>query len=211
MNLPFHSQTTALIANGTINNYALIASLLKNYDKKIAVDGGLAHCQAMGIIPDFIIGDFDSISSKILDLYPRVPKKSFPADKDYTDLELAIAAANTEEVKKIGIFGAMERRTDHALINLYLMSRLPEKITIETDTETLVSVYGTKHFSCQPNQVISLIPFEMPATGVTTKGLKWELNNATLNKNFFSISNVCLDTQVEISISQGSLICCFLR
>jgi thiamine pyrophosphokinase len=202
------AQSTALVANGVIHDYPLISSFIQNYTRKIAVDGGLIHCQAMNIVPDLIIGDLDSISHEILNLYPLVPKKIFPKDKNFTDMELAIAEANSN---KIGIFGALEGRADHALVNLHLLCRRPKKITIETERETIVGIKGNQRFPCYPGQLISLIPLGSSVTGVTTKGLKWELNNATLDKNFFSLSNACLSSSFEVSIDHGDLICCLLR
>jgi len=201
----------ALIANGSIHDYRLMASLIAQYDRKIAVDGGLDHCHAMGIIPDLIIGDLDSANLETLSLYPNVPKKIFPAEKDYSDMELALRAAISGKVKKLGIFGAMEKRVDHALSNLYLLRRLPGIAVIETDQETITYVTGNQSINCKQNQVISLIPLEDQVSGVTTRGLKWELNDVTLTKDFFSLSNICLNSFFEINIQQGSLLCCLVR
>ena len=203
--------SAALVGNGAIHDYSLIASLIRDYNHCIAVDGGLAHCQAMNILPDLIIGDFDSISPELLKNYAKVPTQIFPKDKDQTDMELAIAAVQGFNVEKIALFGALENRTDHALSNLYLMCRFPNHIIIETERETLFSIEGHRHVNCYPGQCISLIPIGSSAEGVTTHGLKWELKNATLNKNFFSLSNVCLHSFFEISIRQGNLLCCLLR
>ena len=148
-------ESAALVGNGAIHDYGLIASLISDYDLCIAVDGGLVHCQALQIVPDLIIGDFDSISPEILKKYPTVPTEIFPIDKDQTDMELAIDKVNLPDVKKIALFGAMEKRTDHALSNLHLMRRQPDKIVIETERETIFSLEGEKKFDCRPGQLIS--------------------------------------------------------
>lgn len=205
------AESVALIANGAIHDYDFIATLIKDYDKCIAVDGGLLHCQVMKITPDLIIGDLDSISPDLLKFYPAVPVEIFPIDKDQTDMELAVHAANSSSVKKIGIFGAMEKRTDHALANLHLMRRIPEKIVIETERETIFSISGNNEFACYPGQIVSLIPIGSSPTGVSTKGLRWELHEETLNKNFISLSNECLAPSFKISIKHGDLLCCLLR
>lgn len=206
-----NAHSIALIANGAIHDYDFIALLLRSYERFIAVDGGLLHCQIMHLVPDLIIGDLDSIAPEILSLYPNTPTKIYPTDKDQTDMELAIQAANSPTAKKIGVFGAMEKRTDHALANLHLMRRLPEKIIIETERETIFSIEGSHRFDCYKGQIISLIPIGSSPSGVTTKGLKWELQNATLDKHFISLSNVCQGSQFEISIGNGNLICCMSR
>jgi thiamine pyrophosphokinase len=205
------AQSVALIANGAIHDHDVIASLIQSYDRCIAVDGGLIHCKEMHLVTDLIIGDFDSISQELLQFFLHVPTQTFPTEKDETDMELAVRAANAPSVKKIGIFGALEKRTDHALGNLHLMRRYPEKIVIETERELLRSISGHHRFDSYPGQVISLIPIGNSPQDVTTKGLKWELNHATLNQDFISLSNICLGSSFEISIGEGDLICCILR
>jgi thiamine pyrophosphokinase len=203
--------SVACVAHGAIHDYPFIASLIKNYDRCIAVDGGLLHCRAMNITPDLIIGDLDSSPPEILNLYPDVPIENFPTDKNKSDMELAIDAVNVPSVEKIAFFGALENRTDHTLANLFLLSRLPQKIVIETEKETLFCIEGKKRYPCHSGQTVSFFPFGSATKGVTSKGLKWELKGATLDKNFFSLSNVCLDNRFEITIEQGQLICCLQR
>lgn len=204
-------QSVALIGNGAIFDYPLIASLVLNYDKCIAVDGGLFHCRAMGVIPDLIIGDQDSLPSTLLQLYPNVTVKTFPKDKDQTDMELAIGAADSPSMKKIALFGATGNRTDHALANLYLICRSPDKMIIENEHETIFCLTGKNKLNTRMGQTISFMPLDSLPIGVTTKGLKWELHNARLDKNFFSLSNISLGSSVEISIEHGNLICCMIR
>lgn len=205
------AKSVALIANGAIHDYAFIASLVRDYDKRVAVDGGLIHCHAMHVRPDLLIGDFDSVSQQLLDDYKDIPKKSFPRDKDHTDMEMAVRAADSAAVERIVIFGAMEWRTDHAVANLHLMRRHADKVVIETERETLFMVSGRQTLECHPGQTVSLIPLGSPAKGVTSKGLKWELNDSTLDTDFMSISNICLESSFHIEIAEGDLICCLLR
>jgi len=211
-NISFEGITAvALVANGVIHDYQLISRLLAPYDKIIAVDGGLIHCQHMQVVPDLIIGDFDSIPQGLLEQYPDVPRQIFPVEKDETDLELAIRVVDNPALKKLGIFGALEKRTDHALGNLHLLRRFANKACIETELETLYAVDGKREFPCRPGQTVSLIPIGSTPSGVTTYGLKWELSAATLDKHFMSISNVCVGTSFSISIQTGDLICCLSR
>jgi thiamine pyrophosphokinase len=204
--------SVALVANGAMNDYLFLASLVKTYDKCFAVDGGLIHCQAMGIHPDLIIGDWDSIPAELLASYADVPAARFPVDKDLSDLELALEVAlHCQSVEKIGLFGATGKRIDHTMVNLQLLRRFPTKLVIETETETIFSLKGDRRFECFPGQTLSLVPMGPRAQGVTTKGLKWELTNASLDSHFFSLSNVCLGSYFDIFIAEGNLICCLLR
>jgi thiamine pyrophosphokinase len=201
----------ALVANGAIHDYPFIASLIRQYERLVAVDGGLKHCHSMNLRPDLIIGDFDSTPDELLHFYQNVPLEKFSTDKDETDMELAIRAINSSSVQKIAIFGALEKRLDHALGNLHLLRRFPKKILIETENETILDLEDESLVLCTPGQVVSLIPFGSTAKGVTTRGLKWELSENTLDKQFMSISNICLHSEFRVKIREGDLICCLLR
>jgi len=206
-----YPKTVALVANGVIHNFEATAKLVRAYDYIIAVDGGLHHCDRMGIRPDLIIGDMDSVSSEVLEQYSDVPTKRFPREKDETDMELALQTVVLPESEKITIFGALEKRTDHALYNLHLIRRYPRKVFIESETEVIFALEHPAELKCSVGQELSLIPLGTPATGVKTEGLKWELNGVTLNKNFMSISNICLQNPVKVSLETGALLCRFSK
>lgn len=203
--------TIALVVNGEMNDYSLIKKFVLQYDRCVAVDGGLKHCQKMSIRPDLIIGDCDSIAEELLSNYRDIPIQVFPVDKDDTDTALAIKLVNHEHVKKIGLFGAFGLRIDHSLGNLYLMSNFPEKVIIETEKETTFIIQGEYTLHCKPGQTLSLIPLGDRATGVYTEGLKWNLTDATLDNHFHSLSNICVETTVNIKINKGQLMCNLLR
>lgn len=200
----------ALIAHGAIHDYSLMRPLIQSYTKFVAIDGGLHHCHQMDIVPDLIIGDLDSVDPSLLSLYSTTPVLRFPTDKNETDTELAVRIVDNVNLNKIGLFGALEKRTDHTLSNLYLMSHF-KKMIIETEIETLFWIEGSQEISCTQGQTVSFIPLGAAANQVTTKGLKWELNNTTLNSQFISLSNVCLSSRFYVLIGQGSLLCCLSR
>jgi thiamine pyrophosphokinase len=199
--------TVAIIANGCIHDYQVIAPLIQTHMEIIAVDGGCNHCAKMGILPDLIIGDFDSIDPKVLNDYQSVPTRRFSPEKNETDLELAIQSTYTPEIKKITVFGALEQRTDHTLANLHLIRRYPNKVFFETETEIVFSFDSAIEIPCVPGQTISFMQLGDPTAGIRSKGLKWELNDATFSKYFFSLSNICLNHSVHLSIAQGDLLC----
>lgn len=205
-----NAKSVALVANGAMEDYRLISSLVKKYDKCVAVDGGLIHCHGMGIRPDLIIGDGDSIPEELAARYVDIPSVSFPVDKDESDLELAIYAANWPNVEKMAVFGAMGKRSDQAIANLQLLRRFSTKLVIETETETILSISGRNRIDGFSGQRISLIPIGPSPSGITTKGLKWELKDATLDAHFFSLSNVCLGSSFEVNIAHGDVLCFLL-
>jgi thiamine pyrophosphokinase len=201
---------SALIANGQIDNITIIKPLLKGYSRIIAVDGGLRYCKAMGIQPTLIIGDFDSAPKDLLDEY-AVPKIALKIEKDETDLEVAIKHEMNLGALHLTIFGGWGGRIDHSLTNALLLARFPGQVQIETEQEILFAIEGDTKIPCKIGQTLSLLPICGSVTGITTKGLKWELNNGTLGLNFIGISNVCLQSEIFISIEDGILVCSVIK
>jgi thiamine pyrophosphokinase len=203
--------TVALIANGAIQDPVKTAALVKTYSSVIAVDGGLVHCAKMGIMPDLLVGDLDSIPDGLLESYPDLPIRRFSVNKDETDLELALQGIYTPEVAKVTIFGGLEKRTDHLLANLNLLRRYPGKVFLENENELIFVLMGSNEIPCRAGQTISFMPLADPTTGVTSEGLKWELHEATFSKYFFSLSNICLSNRFNIKLQSGDLLCCMQK
>ena len=81
------------------------------FDAVIAVDGGFASLEAAGCVPDLALGDFDSLG-----FVPEgVPVKLFPAEKDASDMELALEEALTCGAGAVEVYGALGGRLDHTL------------------------------------------------------------------------------------------------
>ena len=197
-------QTVAIIANGKIESPDLIRPLILRHSRFIAVDGGLVHCKKMNIRPHVIVGDFDSCPPEILEEYSDVSKISLKNNQDETDLEVAIQEIGP---KQVTLYGAWGNRIDHSLTHILLLTRYPG-MKIETENEILFAVEGKISLDCFEGQTLSLIPVNGAVSGVSTKGLKWELDEKTLDQNLISISNIALNKRVEISLKSGSLICC---
>ena len=199
--------SVALVANGKISKPKLLIDKIKAYPYLIAVDGGLNHCHKLGLKPDLIIGDLDSAQKKVIALFEDVPKQVFPADKDKTDLELAMEYALEQGATRLTVFAALGGRIDHTLVNIHLLSRYPGKLFFETEDELLFVIDRSVELPCFPGQTLSLLPLNGPTTGVTTQGLKWELSGATLDKQFMGISNIALQNTARIQVAHGDLLC----
>ncbi|MBI2743844.1 MAG: thiamine diphosphokinase [Chlamydiales bacterium] len=199
--------SAALVANGQISKHDPLISKIKTYPYLIAVDGGLNSCYMLGLVPNFIIGDLDSVQIELISKFETVPRKTFPKDKDKTDLELAIEHAFSLGAQKITVFGALGGRTDHTIFNVHLLSRYPNKLFFESAEEKLFTIGKSTTLNCHVGQTISLLPLNGPVTGITTHGLKWELSDATLDKHFMGISNVALQEKVSIDAAEGDLLC----
>jgi len=203
-----HTGSTAIIANGQIDDLQALLPSIQRHERIVAIDGGLVYCQQGNLIPHFIIGDFDSCPSELLDKYNAIPKKTLPKDKDQTDLEVAIEEEWKRGVSSITLYAAWGKRVDHSLTNALFLSRYPFKLKIETESEILFAIQGRVELPCQVGQTISLIPLYGPAKGITTSGLKWELKKVMLDQNFIGISNESLKSTVTIDIEKGTLLWC---
>ncbi len=201
----FHNEAF-LIANGKGSFSKNHLSQLQRTTCLIAVDGGIQHCQQLGLTPQLIIGDLDSAFPEVLTDYAHVEKKLFPQDKDHTDLELAVEFA-LQNWAKVRILGGLGGRTDHLLSNINLLALYPGRTSLESADEFLFVIDKCCTLNCYPGQILSLLPLNGPVTGIYTKGLKWELSSGVLDQNFMGISNVCLEDSVNIEVKTGSLLC----
>ncbi len=196
--------TIAFVAGGSLQPSALLAAQLNTYPKVVAVDLGLAYCDQMGIRPDLLVGDFDSVPPHLLLRYKGLPTISCATDKDKTDLEIALEQPFESAV----VFGALGGRTDHLLGNITLLSRYPGRLFFVSDRELLFVIHKKTTLHTHPGQTLSLVPLNGPVTGIITHGLKWPLRHAALDKQFLGISNLCLGNSVSISVENGDLLCC---
>lgn len=112
-------RTVALVlAAGDLPVPPLWARLLNGVSVVVAADAGLAHARVLGVTPDLLVGDLDSVSSADLAAFPALPRETYPVDKDYLDLELALDAALKRDAVELRIVGAFGGRFDHSLAAL---------------------------------------------------------------------------------------------
>lgn len=196
----------AIVANGKTTAINALLPLIKRHKHIIAADGGLAHLHALHITPELIVGDLDSVSKELLSQYERVPKRTFPTDKDASDLALAVDIAFSEGAQEVTIYAALNGRIDHTLSNVFLLSTKPGRIHIESEQEQLTAISGSVTFPTHPGEVISFFPLGDKVENVTTQGLQWNLQNQKVDSGFFSLSNVATGSFVTIDTGSGVLL-----
>lgn len=204
-----------IFANGLITNDDRVREFIEDEVLIIAADGGALHCARLDINPDYLIGDFDSLSES--DRIRFVEKGTIvirhPAHKDYTDLELALLHARSIGVEDILVFGGLGARWDQTLANLLLPASsglLDTHIQLVDDRQVLTMLQdGQRHsFLGMPGDIVSLIPISGDVLGVTTQGLEYPLDSETLHFGTTrGISNTLTGRQGSVSIQQGSLLC----
>lgn len=203
-----------LFANGVISNPEIDARQIRPEDIIIAADGGARHCLRVGIIPQQIIGDFDSLSEDELRSLEQAGAalQRFPAQKDETDLELALQKALEYLPDEIIILGGLGARWDMSLANLLLAAHpdfVNQRITFLDGAQSLRLLPAGQTIQLQGSigDTISLIPIGGDVCGVITQGLEYPLNNETI---YFGtprgVSNVMLAPEISIHISAGLLL-----
>jgi thiamine pyrophosphokinase len=208
-----HLKRIVIIANGDLENPAFYRELLREDDYIICADGGSRHARTLGLIPDLIIGDLDSVDPLALPktgaLKPEVI--SYPPTKDHSDLELAVEHAvklKPDEILMIGVLGGS--RVDHSLFNLMLLKRplaagIPARIVDQH--QELLMIMDRLEIEGQSGDYLSLFPLAADVEGVTTIGLKYPLANETLQfASSRGLSNELLGARASVSISRGILL-----
>jgi thiamine pyrophosphokinase len=181
-------------------------------DFLVAVDGGLHHLKRLGIKPQLLIGDLDSVSAGELAeaIDAGIEVERFHPAKDQTDLELALEYALKAGYAQIVIAYPFGNRVDHTLGNLSLLTRpdLAEKTISLEDGQVEARLLNTS--ACLPTQagdLISLIAWGAPVEGITTKGLEYPLNHETLVPwQTRGISNLALADSIDLDFKSGRLL-----
>lgn len=206
-----------LVCNGSICDYNEIKKYISNNDYIISVDGGAGHLRRMGIAPNVLIGDFDSANSEDLQYFIDlgINKLKFPAEKDMTDSELAIEKAVEMGADELLFIGAMGSRVDHSLANLLLLKKCLDigiKACILDENNQIYMFKSTFTMPKQDGYKLSLIPISAKVTGVTTFGLKYKLNNATMHLGTsWGVSNEFIEDEATVKIGEGILMVCVSR
>ena len=116
-----------IISGGMLEENFIIDYMEKHkFHRILAADRGLVLCKKLGIIPDLILGDFDSTTSDALEYYrSTVPERirQYPSRKDDTDTELAVSVAMDMGSTEITILGATGTRLDHVMGNIQILKK----------------------------------------------------------------------------------------
>ena len=201
-----------LFAGAAITDYSFCEKYLQDADWIICCDGGMHHAKALGITPDYIVGDFDSVRPEVLEEYRNmgISIRQFPTHKNETDMQLGMLLALELGATELVLIGGIGDRFDHTLANahllLYLLKKgvrgilVNEKNCVELiDKE--VTLYG------KAGDLVSTIPLSMQVEGVTLEGLEYPLvdYDLALDDKLVAVSNVMTGTEAKVKIRKGYL------
>ena len=172
----------------------------------IAADGGLRHTEKLGMIPDVVLGDFDSLG------YKPAGANVFPVEKDDTDAMLAVRLGLRRGCGVFLLYGSLDGpRLDHTVANFQTLQFLADHGAAGylIGNHTMVTVVKNEKitFPAGLSGTISVFCIGPDADGVTETGLFYELENASLTSGFpLGVSNHFTGQRAEISVKNGSLL-----
>jgi thiamine pyrophosphokinase len=174
----------------------------------IAADGGAELAGAFGLRVELAVGDFDSVSEDTLGSAVRVERH--PAEKDATDLELALAAALRLGPERILVLGGAGGRLDHLLGGVLLLAAdvfAGVRVDAQIGAAAVHVVRGERVLSGEPGELVSLFAVHGPASGVVTEGLVYPLCGETLEPGSSrGLSNVFAASKARVGLERGVLL-----
>ena len=175
-------------------------------DLLIAADGGLQHALALGLQPDVILGDFDSLG------YVPEQARKFPVEKDDTDSMLAVRHGLQAGCREFYLYGSLDGpRLDHTLANFQTLQFL-------ADHDAMGYLIGKRYaatviqnrsiaFDASAKGIISVFCLGADARGVSISGLKYTLEDGLLTAGFpLGVSNHFVGQEAKITVTDGSLL-----
>ena len=177
----------------------------------LAADGGLTHVQNIGLVPNGILGDFDSLG--------YVPEGStvFPVEKDDTDAMLAVRKGLELGYRQFLLYGSLDGpRLDHTVANFQTLQFLADHAATGylIGRDYIVTVVKNQRVRFAPGApgILSVFCMGANAHGVSLSGLQYPLDNGTLTAGFpLGVSNHFIGEAAEISVTDGSLLVLYDR
>ncbi len=172
----------------------------------IAADGGLRHVQQLGVTPDVVLGDFDSLG------YTPEGANVFPVEKDDTDAMLAVRRGLELGCREFLLYGSLDgKRLDHTVANFQTLQFLTDRgargYLVGIDYIATVISCETVIFSEEAEGILSLFCLGPDATGITLEGLQYPLTDGTLTSGFpLGVSNHFMGKIARVTVKNGSIL-----
>lgn len=196
-----------IIASGNIVKKEIFDEIYAKNDFIICADGGLNYLDDLNIMPDLIVGDFDSVDLSLIEKYKNVKISKYPSEKNFTDTEIAIEEAIERGYKEITILSATGTRLDHTMANILLIERyIKEGIIIRiVDNNNYIQILNQNiSINKKEGYFLSIIPITEHIDGIRIKGVKYPLEDVKVYRgSTLCISNEIMANTAEINIKNG--------
>jgi thiamine pyrophosphokinase len=202
---------TVIFANGITSHPEKNKQYISSGDKIICADGGTLHALQMGLIPDILVGDFDSLPAHVLQEMKNknIVIEQFPEKKDKTDLELALQTSERFDTDEVLILTALGGRMDQYLNNILLLTRSDwkqKRIRIADGGQQGWILKGPDELALtgQMGDILSVIPITGQIDGLYLSGLEWSLTNEKVKRgSTLTLSNRFIENKATIKIKAG--------
>ena len=200
------------MANGIAPDETTVRRWLDSATRLICADGGARAALSLGLRPDVVVGDLDSLDeaqqAQLAALGCRLAV--YPVAKDWTDLELALKLALEEGATEVVILGALGGRLDQELANIMLLL-LPEldnvSVRIVDERQEMFVTRSEATLAGQPGDIVSLIPWGGDVMGIITEGLMYPLRDEPLLAGpARGISNMMIGQVARVTLRSGALL-----
>ena len=188
-------------------------SIVGEFSSAVAADSGFDHALALGVTPSVLVGDLDSISPAglaVANESPDVRIDKHPANKDFTDLELALQIAVGSGAERVTVVDGGAGRLDHLLANIaQLTGPLLAAVAVRAvvGPAEVVVIRSAAALHGRVGEILSLLAFGDPVTGITTSGLSYPLTNGTLLPGESrGVSNTFAASEASVTIGAGVLV-----
>jgi len=200
-----------IFVNGNLSDTSEAKNIITDNDCLIASDGGVKHVLKLGLVPQIIIGDFDSISRSLQKKLKnkKIEQIKYSVKKDKSDFELAIDLCLKRKFQEIIIIGILGDRIDHMIANIFLIAKIQTqnpkiKIKIFEGKNEIFILNNEIIITGKIGDEISIIPVSDKLEGIITEGLEYRLKNEELMfGSTRGISNVMKKTSIKILIKKG--------
>lgn len=201
-----------IISGGLMEDDHYHRKLIKGAEKVICADGGGRHAARLGVTPDFIVGDLDTLLSEEINEWKKAGVEfiKYPKAKDYTDTHLALLKALELGYKQIEMVACLGGRFDHSLANVMLLAlpavRMVDLRILDPIQEIFLVKPGMKLIG-NKGETISLLPLSEEVTGIVTSGLLYEVPAGKFTMGVSNgISNVFSAEEIKIILEKGLLL-----
>ena len=178
-----------VVLDGPLGGDAAITDLIAGADSVVAADGGANRLADLGLAPDLVVGDLDSLDPARAEQLAAagIPIQRHPRDKDLIDGELALLAAlqgSPDRIVLLGLLGG--QRPDMVLANQMLLFHplLADRTPMAMTAGWTIFPVGREplELAVAPGKLLSLVPIDATTEGVDIDGVRWPLSGATLQR-----------------------------
>jgi len=199
-------RTALLFCNGDPPPRALARRLARMSDWIVAADGGANSARVLGLVPDVVIGDLDSVSRETrrafrTSLFLRLRRQ------DNTDLEKALEFLASSGTQSVIVLGATGKRIDFTLGNFAALWKYSSLMDLRFAGKGwyALPVKGKRTLRARRGTTVSLLPLG-PCHGITLRGLQYPLTKASMGAGDTGLSNVVVRSPFSVRVRSGAMI-----